>query len=255
MEDNTRGDCTPTRRLNEKETRRLKFALYAFLFVMIASGLASELDNYTRKLNMGYYKEEPSLPPNNKFADFQILDYHFRIPSSHMYTYYEQRGNRWFENDSVEKVDGGVIFDFFLPEFGPYGETSYQSLDEFYDAHVRVSIADENKSPVGYPPDELIQRLGPGYTEHPSDVAGLRRFDRAHSTDSHYFQQPLNDRYFRMICDGTRCSAWVVFADLSELKVHYNFSQTHIHEWKEIQIGVRRLINQFTTSTSPNRSH
>jgi hypothetical protein len=246
---------TQTPRLpTESERRSLWWFALIFLVVSIVGALVTEFEGYRWKLNNGYYRAEPSLPPEDGFGRYELGNYKLQIPVKYLYDFYEDRGNRWLEDRRPQKVGGGVIFDVFLPDFKPYGPQVHGNEKRIREDRLYVSLADEAKNPVGYPQDVLIERLALSYQEVPSDLPGFRELGgRGHNKQRYYFESPLSDNYFRMICNGTLCMTWVVYPEYPGLVVHYTFvEKKYFGQRSQIHEAIKPLIKKFIVSQFTN---
>lgn len=231
----------------EQERRKLWLAVLFFVVVSVVGGIVTEFEAFRWRLNNGYYRAEPSLPPEVGFGRYELGNYKVQIPVKYLYDFYEERGNRWLEDRRPQKVGGGVIFDVFLPDFKPYGPEVHNDEKKLREDRLYVSLADEAKNPAGYPRDVLIERLRLGYDEIPSDLSGFRELQgKGLNKQRYYFESPMTDQYFTMICNGTLCNTRVVYSEYPGLIVFYLFNEKkHWLDRSQIHEVILKLIRQF----------
>ena len=221
--------------------------MWIFLIVGIASTLWHGFASYVTKLNRGYYKAQPSLPPASGTVKYEIGGYKFQIPISYHYTIYEMRGNRWIEKDPpVQKVKGGIIFDVFLPDFKSIGNDSFYIPKVFREKRVYVAMTTETHA---RPIEQVIEyyKQTPWYQDLNSYPEGLWGFYHSSAKETFYFQRDHKDAYFVMTCKIT-CGVDVIYKQYPTLKVHYFYDSKNLKDWSRINDGIRQKLDEFSVA-------
>lgn len=201
---------------------------------------------YILLLNLGYYKEEASLPPSHGYARFEIADYKLEIPVSYLYTFYEKRGNRWVEDmKTPQKVDGGITFNLFWPDLKPYNAEVHAHPDTIFKNMVLISISNEEH---GYTPEQIMENSKDHVLEIKSSIQGLREFKDKNPNVQRttFIRSSLEDPYFYMMCQDNSCSARTSYQSLLGLRISYSFSQMYLLKWIKLHDEIHNLISSFT---------
>lgn len=223
--------------------------IVSFLFLFLISGVV------LKETNVLPHRAEASLPPQSGFIRYELAGHNFKIPVGYHFSVYESRGNRWPEVDTpIQKVEGGVVFDFFLPDFDAYGKKQQalyisEKYSEFYKSKIYVGLSEGD---FGFSPQERIKQWesqGKKIDLNGDSVPGVVEYIVPRSNFRHFYTQEQNDHlYFRMVCD-VRCTVYTKFAEYPDVKVQYSFSEDMLQRWHEFDGEVLSKIKEFEVNT------